>query len=98
MALGTLSPRVSMSSQVVHSPARARRAALGRRLVVRLPLRRIREAANLDEFEPHVLQLPEQAVQALLVGHRAAQDGLDGLDLGGQPERVGEMVTDSPAD
>ena len=41
-----------------------------------------REPTNLDELEPDLLELVEDAVQPFLVQHGAAQHGLDRLDLG----------------
>src|SRR5690349_9991091 len=53
------------------------------------------EAAYLDELEAHLLQVVQDAVQALLVDDRPAQDGLLGFDHGGKAERIGEVIADT---
>jgi hypothetical protein len=48
---------------------------------------------DLDQLEAKLLQLGEEVVQTFLVTDRSPQHRLDRLDLGGETELVGQVLT-----
>jgi len=57
---------------------------------------RVREPAQLHDLEAALLELDEQVPQAGRA-ERPGQHGADGLDLGLEPQRGGQVLADAPA-